>query len=261
MTALYDDVLMRSVSAFLLLSIRLSAFFLVAPVFSASAVTVNLRVIIMMGVTLALMGSINVPDIDLFSPIGFVTVAREAVIGVSIGIIFQILFSSVAMAGEHIALSMGLGFASMIDPQTGAQSPVVTQFLSILMILVFLYTEGHHVLLRQLAASYKVAPIGGDINAELFIGIVKAAALVFSAALIMSLPAIVLLFLVNMLIGFMTRVAPQMNIFSIGFPLTIMVGFTMLLVSLPTMGNAMSGLLQTASGLVRELILESKALP
>ena len=261
MTFLSDDFLMQSVSAFLLLSVRLSAFFLVAPVFSASAVTLPLRVAIMMGITFALMSSITVPAIDLFSPLGFTTVAREAVIGISIGIIFQIMFSSVAMAGEHIALSMGLGFASMIDPQTGAQSPVITQFLSILLILIFLVTEGHHVLLRQLAARYKVAPIGGDLDASLFLGIVKAGTLVFSAALIISLPAVVLLFLVNLLIGFMTRVAPQMNIFSIGFPLTILVGFVMVLISLPSMGNAMSGLLQTASGIVRDLILESKALP
>jgi flagellar biosynthetic protein FliR len=129
------------------------------------------------------------------------------------------------------------------------------------MVLIFLVTEGHHVLLRQLIASYKVAPIAGELSPDLFIGIIKAGALMFSAALIISLPAVVLLFLVNTLIGFMTRVAPQMNIFSIGFPLTIMVGFVMVLVSLPAMGNSMSGLLQTASGIVRDLILETKALP
>jgi flagellar biosynthetic protein FliR len=92
-------------------------------------------------------------------------------------------------------------------------------------------------------------------------GIVQTAALVFSAALIISLPAIVLLFLVNVLIGFMTRVAQQMNIFSIGFPLTILAGFMMVFVSLPTMGAAMVGLIQTASGVVRNLILETRALP
>ena len=261
MIILNDDLLMQTVSMFLLLSVRVSAFFLVAPVFSASAVTVTIRVAIMMGLTLTLMATITAPAVDLFSPGGISVLAREVVIGVSIGILFQIAFASVAMAGEHIASSMGLGFASMVDPQTGAQSVVVTQFLSIIMILIFLVTEGHHVLLRQLVASYKVAPIGGDLNPELFVGIVKAGALVFSAALIISLPAVVLLFLVNILIGFMTRVAPQMNIFSIGFPLTILVGFTMVLMSLPSMGNAMSGLLQTASAMVRDLILDSKALP
>ena len=130
-----------------------------------------------------------------------------------------------------------------------------------MLILIFLVTEGHHVLIRQLVASYKVAPIGGDLDASLFLGIIQSAALIFSAALIISLPVIVLLFLINMLIGFMTRVAPQMNIFSIGFPLTILAGFMMLFVSLPTMGAAMSGLIQTASEIVRNTILQTKALP
>jgi flagellar biosynthetic protein FliR len=261
MILLNDEFLISSVSAFLLLSVRISAFFLVAPVFSASAVTVPIRVAIMMGLTLSVMATVTVPTVDLFSPVGASFIAREAVIGISVGILFQIAFASVAMAGEHIASSMGLGFASMVDPQTGAQSVVVTQFMSIIMILIFLVTEGHHVMLRQLVASYKVAPIGGDLDSGLFLGIIKAGALMFSAALIISLPAVVLLFLVNVLIGFMTRVAPQMNIFSVGFPVTIMVGFVMVLISLPSMGNSMSGLLQTASGMVRELILENKALP
>ncbi len=261
MIILNDEFLMSKVSMFLLLSIRISAFFLVSPVFSASAVTVPIRVAIMAGLTFMLMATISAPAVDLFSPTGFTVIMREVIIGVSIGILFQIAFASVAMAGEQIASSMGLGFASLVDPQTGAQSVVVTQFMSILMTLIFLVTEGHHVLLRQLVASYKVAPIGGDLNADLFLGIVKAGALVFSAALIISLPAIVLLFLVNMLIGFMTRVAPQMNIFSVGFPLTIMVGFAMIMFSLPSIGNAMSGLVQSASGMVRDIVLETKALP
>jgi len=261
MIVLNDSFLMEKMSAFLLLSIRLSAFFLVSPVFSATAVSLPIRIALMAALTLALMSSISTPNIDFMSPMGVTIMVREAIIGVSVGIIFQIAFASIAMAGDLIALSMGLGFASMIDPQNGAQSIVITQFLNIMLILIFLVTEGHHVLLRQLVASYKVLPIGGDLDAGLFLGIVQSAALIFSAALIVSLPAIVLLFLINMLIGFMTRVAPQMNIFSIGFPLTILAGFMMLFVSLPTMSAAMSGLIQTASGIVRDLILESKALP
>ncbi len=261
MIVLNDNLLMEKMSVFLLLSIRISAFMLISPLFSTTAVSLPIRIALMAGLTLALMSSVVTPTIDIMSPLGVMIIIREAIIGVSVGIIFQIAFTSVAMAGEHIALSMGLGFASMVDPQNGSQSVVVAQFLNIMLILIFLVTEGHHVLLRQLIASYKVAPIGGDLDASLFLGIVKSAALVFSAALIISLPVIVLLFLVNILVGFMTRVAQQMNIFSIGFPLTILAGFMMVFVSLPTMGAAMSGLIQTASGVVRDLILEGKALP
>lgn len=261
MIVLNDSFLMEKVSAFLLLSIRISAFLLISPLFATTAVSLPIRVALMAGLTLALMGSVTPPSIDILSPLGVMMMMREGIIGVSVGFIFQIAFTSVAMAGEHIALSMGLGFASMIDPQNGSQSVVVAQFLNIMLILIFLVTEGHHVLLRQLIASYKIAPIGGVMEASLFMGIIKSAALIFSAALIISLPVVVLLFLVNILVGFMTRVAQQMNIFSIGFPLTILAGFMMVFVSLPTMGAAMSGLIQTASGVVRDLILEEKALP
>jgi flagellar biosynthetic protein FliR len=261
MIVLNDSFLMEKVSAFLLLSIRISAFFLVSPLFATTAVSLPIRIALMGALTLALMSSVPTPNVDIISPVGVLILMREAIIGVSVGIIFQIAFASIASAGDLIALSMGLGFASMIDPQNGAQSIVITQFLNIMLILIFLVTEGHHVLIRQLVASYKVAPIGGDLDASLFLGIIQSAALIFSAALIISLPVIVLLFLINMLIGFMTRVAPQMNIFSIGFPLTILAGFMMLFVSLPTMGAAMSGLIQTASEIVRNTILQTKALP
>jgi flagellar biosynthetic protein FliR len=183
------------------------------------------------------------------------TVVREILIGLSIGLLFQLAFASVAMAGEQIAFAMGLGFASMVDPQTGSPSPVLTQFMSILLILIFLITEGHHVLLRQLASSYEALPIGSEFSTDMFLGIAKAAALIFSAALLIAAPAIVLLFLVNLLIGFMTRVAPQMNIFSVGFPVTILAGFAVLLVSIPTLGNGMSNLLQSVAGIVRDLVL------
>ena len=199
MIVLNDNFLMEKVSAFLLLSIRISAFFLVSPVFSTTAVSLPIRVALMAGLTVALMGSITPPVIDIMSPMGVMVITREVIIGVSVGVIFQIAFSAVAMAGEHIAISMGLGFASMIDPANGTQSVVVAQFLNIMLILIFLVTEGHHVLLRQLVASYKVAPIGGDLDPGLFIGIVQTAALVFSAALIISLPVVVLLFLVNII--------------------------------------------------------------
>ena len=121
--------------------------------------------------------------------------------------------------------------------------------------MIFLVTEGHHLLLKQLAASYQVLPIGLDFNTDMYLGIVKAGSLVFSAALLIAAPVLFLVFLTNMIIGFMTRVAPQMNIFSIGFTITIFMGFAVLLVSLPTIGNGMTSLLQAVASIVRDLIL------
>ena len=255
MIVLQEEIVMGQLAAFLLLAVRIGALFAAAPVLSASAVSLPIRIGLTMAITLTLLGSVTVPEIDLLSPPGVMTLVREVLIGLSIGLLFQLAFAAVAMAGEQIAFAMGLGFASMVDPQTGSPSPVLTQFMSILLILIFLITEGHHVLLRQLASSYEALPIGSEFSTDMFLGIAKAAALIFSAALLIAAPAIVLLFMVNLLIGFMTRVAPQMNIFSVGFPVTILAGFAVLLVSIPTLGNGMSNLLQSVAGIVRDLVL------
>ena len=127
MIVLNDSFLMEKVSAFLLLSIRISAFFLVSPLFATTAVSLPIRIALLGALTLALMSSVPTPNVDIMSPVGVLILMREAIIGVSVGIIFQIAFASIASAGDLIALSMGLGFASMIDPQNGAQSIVITQ--------------------------------------------------------------------------------------------------------------------------------------
>ena len=255
MILLNQDLVMKELVAFMLLAVRIGALFAAAPILSATAVSLPIRIALTMAVTIALASTIKVPDVDLLSPIGALTLAREALLGLSIGLVFQLAFAAINVAGEQMAGAMGLGFAAMVDPQTGAQSPVISQFLSIMMTMIFLVTEGHHILLRLLATSYEVLPIGTDFNGDMFLGIVKAGTLIFSAALLIAAPVVFLIFLTNIIVGFMTRVAPQMNIFSIGFTITIFMGFAVLLVSLPTIGNGMSGLLQAVAGIVRDLIL------
>jgi flagellar biosynthetic protein FliR len=244
MIVLQNEIFMAKLSEFLLLSVRLAALFVAAPVLSASAISVPIRVALVMGISIVLMNVVPVPQVDLLGINGVLMIISEALIGITIGIIFQLAFSAIAIAGEHIALSMGLGFASMVDPQSGTQSPVVTQFLSIMLTLIFLAVGGHHIALQHLAASYKTMPIGSPFDMALPMGVVRAAALIFSAALIISVPV--------------TRVAPQMNIFSIGFSITIMAGFTLLLVSIPSITNGMTGLIETVSTITRDLILTGR---
>ncbi len=255
MIVLSDEIFMTKLSEFLLLSVRLAALLVAAPVLAASAVSVPIRVALTMAITVVLMNVVPVPRVDLMGINGVMLILSEALIGITIGLIFQLAFSAIAVAGEQMALSMGLGFASMVDPQSGTQSPVVTQFLSIMLTLIFLVIGGHHVMLQHLVASYKTMPIGAPFDIALSLGVVRAAALIFSAALIIAVPVLVTLFLVNLIIGLMTRVSPQMNIFSIGFPVTIMVGFVVILISIPSITNGMSGLIETVSSITRDLIL------
>lgn len=256
MIVLEDTALYERLGAFFLLTVRLSAMFVAAPFFSASALTVPMRVAFAMCFAVVAVAGIKVPPFDLFSLKGGMLIAQEVVIGAAIGLTVQLAFAAVAMAGEQIAFSMGLGFASMMDPQTGSQSPVLTQFMSVMLLLIFLVLEGHHVLLRHVVASYSVLPIGGDfLDPKMFLDIVRAAALVFSAAFVIGLPLIAALFFVNVVIGLMTRVAPQMNIFSIGFPLSIFVGFVLMAIALPSMSRSIASLLNVISQVTRDVIL------
>ena len=125
-----------------------------------------------------------------------------------------------------------------------------------MLLLVFLATEGHHVLLKQLAASFDILPIGSSLTGpKTLLAVVKAAALMFSAAFLVSLPVVVALFLITLTIGMLTRVAPQMNIFSVGFPISITAGIVLILIAVPGFANAMANLLDDAAGRVRMVLL------
>lgn len=256
MIVLEDAALFERLPAFFLLTVRLSAMFIAAPFFSASALTVPVRVAFAMCFAVVAVSNISVPPFDLFSLKGAILVGQEVLIGAAIGLTVQLAFAAVAMAGEQIAASMGLGFASMVDPQTGTQSPVVTQFMSVMLLLIFLVVEGHHILLRHVVASYGVLPVGGDfLDPKIFLDLVRAAGLMFSAAFVIGFPLVAALFFVNVVVGLLTRVAPQMNIFSVGFPLTIFIGFVLLAIALPSMSRSIASLLNVISQIVRDVIL------
>lgn len=256
MIILDNATLLDTLVAFMLVSVRISAMLLVAPLFAASSVSIPVRVVTSLAIAVMLVQAVPTPKIDILSPIGALALAGEIIVGVAIGFIFQLGFAAVQLAGEQIAASTGLGFAAMVDPQTGAQSPVINQFLSIMMLLSFLALEGHHVLLKLLAASYQALPVGAAfMSTNALIGIAKAGALIFSAGMLACLPIIVALFLVTLAIGILTRVAPQMNLFSVGFAISILAGLALMLVALPGITASMAGILDEAASRARTLIL------
>jgi flagellar biosynthetic protein FliR len=255
MIVLEQGAIFERLWSLILVSVRMSGMLVIAPFFAASAISTPIRVALAISISFILSSIISIPNVDMFSGPAVVLLLREGLIGLMIGLIYQLAFASIAMAGEQIAFSMGLGFASMIDPQTGAQSPVITQFLSILLILVFLAIEGHHVLLQQVVASYSALPIELSLDSKIYLDLVRSAGLVFSVAIIFAMPIIVALLCSNLLIGLLTRVAPQMNIFSVGFPITILIGIALLLILVPNMSDALAGLIELAATNTRKLIL------
>jgi len=149
---------------------------------------------------------------------------------------------------------MGLGFAATIDPQNGVQVPVISQFFLILATLVFLALNGHLVLIETIVESFYLWPIGsGPLPENLAMHTVTWIAEVFKGALLIALPAVAAILLVNLAFGVMTRAAPQINIFAVGFPITIIAGFIMLMLSLPVFLPQFAALLE--AGFLQMLVI------
>jgi flagellar biosynthetic protein FliR len=177
-------------------------------------------------------------------------------IGVLIGLLLAASFQAVTIAGESISLAMGLGFATMVDPQSGASVPVLSQFLLILTTLLFLSLGGHLMLIELIATSFETMPIAGVglVRADL-IGVAAFGSQMFAGAVLIALPAVVTLLVIQLAMGIMTRAAPQMNIFSVGFPITILLGFLVVLFFvLPVLQPRMLQLWGAAFGAARKLL-------
>lgn len=225
--------------------LRIGGTLVAAPIFSAIGVPLQVRVVLAgaIGVLVLSVYPVDVPH-DILSLQGFVIVVQELMIGLSVGFILQLAFAAPLLAGEYIANSIGLGFANMVDPQSGKNSAVVGQFLMILMTLLFLALNGHLILVRLIVESYALMPLGGDwLTRDHFWGIVKFGGFVFAGGLAIALPVGFSLFALNLLVGVLTRTAPQLNIFAVGLPLTLMTGFVVLAIAFP----AMSDLMQSAA--------------
>jgi flagellar biosynthetic protein FliR len=217
---------------------RVGAMLAVAPVFGARTVPVRIRVLF--GFVLAWLLSILLPSppvVDLLSLEMVIISLHEIMIGLVMGFILQMVFGILAMAGENIAFGMGLGFASMVDPQNGIQIPVLGQYYLVLATLIFLALDGHLVVMDVLFHSFVTLPIGGGgIAQDGLWGLVSWGAQMFEGALLISLPVVASLLLVNISFGIITRSAPQLNIFAVGFPLILLIGFALIFLSLPTLG-------------------------
>lgn len=205
------------------------------PFFSGRAIPVRVR--IGLSILLALLvgsGLQDLPTVSVVSPEGMLIAIKEILIGAAIGFVVRILFSCLEMAGHLAGLQMGLGFATFYDPQHSTNVPIVAQLLSMMMLLVFLAFNGHLIVLRALFESYAQLPISATpLGATGFRLLVDFGEIIFRAGLMLSLPVLAALLVTNLAIGVMTRAAPQLNVFAIGFPITLAIGTVALYLLLP----------------------------
>ena len=239
---------------------RIAALISVAPVFGGQNVPIRIRVGLALAITLVIAPVLPpMPTVDPVSSTGFIILIQQILIGLTMGFTLRLVFAAFVLAGQLIGQTMGLGFASMVDPQNGVQVPVVSQFYLILVTLMFLALNGHLILIEVLAASFKSLPVGEHgISAHGLWSIVIWGGQVFSGAILVSLPAMTALLVVNVAFGVMTRAAPQLNIFSIGFPVMIFLGLVIMLMTLPVLLPQLTYMVNDAFTLIQEQIITSK---
>lgn len=238
--------------------IRPGAAFFAAPVTGAKVVPVQLRLIISLAVGIAVIGGSNIklPVDGLISVSGFAVIAGEVVIGLAVGFAIQIGYAAAFVAGETISNAMGLGFASMSDPQTGQSTPVIGQFLSIIATLIFLAMDGHLILASIIVRSYEFVPPGsGLLSADAALRLSHFGGSLFVAGLAIAFPVGSALLLVQIIMGMLARSAPSMNLFAVGLPATLTLGLVMMAMASPLMidgvGQALIQSLEYSDSLAR----------
>lgn len=234
---------------------RVGGLLAVMPVLGGGEVPVRVRVALSLMITLMIIPSLGpMPAVDPLSMDSVFISMQQLLIGAAMGLIVLIAFNAVTMAGESIAISMGLGFALMNDPQNGAQVPMVSQFYLVLATLLFLSLDGHHAVLMLLDSSFQLMPVGKPLGADSFWIIVSWGSTIFYGALAIALPALAAMLTVNITMGVITRAAPQLNIFSVGFPITMTVGFFAIMLSLNTFQFSFANLLDLTQDTIVQLL-------
>ncbi|MGZ8281566.1 MAG: flagellar biosynthetic protein FliR [Allosphingosinicella sp.] len=231
----------------LIAMVRPGAMFIAAPVFGANFVPIQVRLVLALalGIPALSVANINLPDGGLATIEGVMLVAGEAMAGLAIGFAVQIGFSAAVVAGELIGNAMGLGFAAMVDPMTGQQNPALSQFLSILGTFLFLSIGGHLALAACVVESYRALPPGAAwITAESLRGLVYFGGTLFAAGLSIALPVAFAIVLVQLVMGMLSRTAPQLNLFAVGFPAALLSGLVLLAIAAPMIGEGIIAALQ-----------------
>lgn len=239
--------------------IRIAAMVMVAPIFSSNFLSTRTRIIIALAISIILVPNIpvNMPSVEPLSVEGLLIIAQQILIGACMGFMLQLLFNAFIVAGQIIAMQMGLGFASMVDPQNGVLVPVISQFYLIFITLLFITVDGHLILIKVLSESFVTMPISASgLTPTDLRDIAAQASWMFAAGVIIALPAIGSIMMVNLAFGILSRAAPQISPFSIGFPMTIVMGFVIMFVTLPLVAEHLLEMTDHMLQLIRVMVVQ-----
>ncbi len=225
------------IAAFIFPLIRILAFVAAAPVFNNAAVPRRVRLILGLALAAAIVPTVPpLPPMEPASGIGLAILAQQILIGLSLAFVMRLIFAGITMAGELMSFQMGLGFATLYDPQNTAQTGVVAEVVTLCATLVFLALNGHLLMIAGLADSFRTIPIATpSVTAGLWLNLAEAGTQIFRIGLLLSLPVVIALIITNLALSILSRAAPQLNLMAVGFPVTLTIGLGILALSLPYM--------------------------
>ena len=212
--------------------LRLSAFLAFTSIFSIRAVNMRIRISLAFAMSFFVTQYIEIPKIDPVTADGLMEIARQILIGLTLGLVFQVASAALVVAGQAISGSMGLSMANMVDPNMGSV-PVLSQLFNVMGTLVFLGMGGHLIVFGLVIESFKLLPIGQPFFSQDMLGkMINWSSMMFLGALLIALPVMMTLLFINIGLGFVARAAPSLNIFTVGFPALILMGFLVLIFSM-----------------------------
>ena len=224
---------------------RVLALFSVSPVFSQRVIPMRLKVCLAFLIAVCaqpVLGDQPVVGINSAQALG--TLVQQVVVGISVGFAVRLVMAAVELAGEVVGLQMGLNFASFFDPTSNAQLSAVARFMVQIATLLFIVINGHLLVLMAVLKSFEAFPVDGNfLQAISQMRMHEMGSAVFASAFWIALPMTAMLLFVNLVLGIISRVAPQMNIYAVGFPVTLTVGLVGLVATLPLLEQPMVALL------------------
>lgn len=218
---------------FILLFFRFGALFMAVPIFSHNSIPMNVKAALAFFFTIVFYPSMPALEIPITMPSIVVAILGELLFGLAIGVVLQIAFNAITFAGGQISFMMGFSMASAIDPQTGISMPIISQFLSLIALMVLFAIDMHHWMLLFIDSSLEKIPLGGFLMSEnLFRYIITATSNMFMVGFMIAFPIIALSWLADVIFGMLMKTMPQFNLLVIGFPIKIMVSFVVLIATL-----------------------------
>lgn len=234
---------------------RILALIASAPILGNPSLPVRTKLGLAVLITILVAPSLDsLPQVDPSSGEGLLILAQQVIIGSAIGFTMRVIFVAVEAAGEIIGLQMGLGFATIVDPQSTSQVPLIGRFLGLIASLAFLAIDGHLIMIALITQSFTTLPIGTTgLSAISFSHIAHWGQEIFLSGLQLSLPVLAALLITNITLGVLSRAAPQLNIFAVGFPLALAVGWLVLALAIPYFAPVLERMIYDGFNMMMEI--------